>query len=178
LSGPDGTQVDAELAMTLASEIVRIALVGVGATAIFDAWVLVLRGLGVATLPMALLGRWVGHLAHGRFAHVAIARAAAIPGERAWGWLAHYAIGVAFALLLVAVQGLAWMDAPTLLPALAVGLATAVFPLCVMQPAMGAGFASSKTPAPLRNSLRSVVNHTVFGAALYLAALIVVRMPG
>ena len=42
-----------------------------------------------------------------------------------------------------------------------------------MQPAMGAGVAASRTAAPLRNVLRSLVNHTVFGAGLYLAARLV-----
>jgi hypothetical protein len=162
--------------MALLSDLIRIALIGLGATAIYDVWALALRAAGVRVLPMELLGRWVGHLVRGRFAHAAIAQSPPIPGERAWGWLAHYAIGVAFALLLVGVQGAAWMDAPTPLPALAVGVATAVFPLFVMQPGMGAGIASSKTPAPLKNSLRSVLNHTVFGVALYLAALVVARV--
>ena len=62
------------------------------------------------------------------------------------------------------------MRDPALLPALALGAATVVAPLFVMQPAMGAGFAASRTPAPLKNCLRSLFNHTVFGAGLYAAA--------
>ena len=31
--------------------------------------------------------------------------------------------------------------------------------------------AASKTPAPVRNCLRSLANHAVFGLGLYLAAL-------
>ena len=38
-------------------------------------------------------------------------------------------------------------------------------------PAMGAGFAASRTPTPLKNCLRSLANHTVFGFGLYLSAL-------
>ena len=56
------------------------------------------------------------------------------------------------------------------LPALAVGMGTVAAPLLVMQPAMGAGIASSRTPTPVKNCLRSLANHTVFGAGLYLAA--------
>ena len=162
--------------MTSPQDFLRILLVGIGATAFLDAWVLLLRRLGVPVLPIAFIGRWIGHWGHGRFAHPAIARAAAVPGERALGWLAHYAIGIGFALLLAGVQGAGWTRAPTLLPALAVGLVTALVPLCVMQPAMGAGFASSKTPTPLRNCLRSVANHAVFGLGLYLSAALLVRL--
>ena len=38
------------------------------------------------------------------------------------------------------------------------------------QSCKGAGFASSRTPAPLANSLRSLANHAVFGLGLYLSA--------
>jgi hypothetical protein len=50
------------------------------------------------------------------------------------------------------------------------GVATVAAPLLVMQPAMGAGFAASRTPTPLKNCLRSTVNHAVFGLGLYGAA--------
>jgi CNT family concentrative nucleoside transporter len=86
------------------------------------------------------------------------------------GWLTHYGVGIAFAGLLVLVQGPGWLQVPALLPAVLVGAATVVMPLAVMQPAMGLGFAASKTPAPNQNRLRSLANHTVFGLGLYLAA--------
>jgi hypothetical protein len=162
--------------MTWPQDVLRIILVGIGATAVLDAWVMLLRRLGVPVLGIGFIGRWVGHLFRGRFAHAAIAQAAPIPGELAWGWLAHYAIGIAFAALLAGVQGAAWLHAPTLLPALGVGIATALVPLCVMQPAMGAGFASSRTATPLKNCLRSVANHAVFGLGLFLSAAVLARM--
>ena len=105
------------------------------------------------------------------FSHQAIAKAAPVAGERALGWLFHYATGIAFAALLVAIQGVGWLRGPTLLPAVAVGVATVAAPWLVMQPAMGAGVASSRTPAPFRNRARSLANHAVFGLGLYLAAL-------
>lgn len=148
----------------------RVLLVGIGATAVLDVWLVLLRRLGLPGLDMALLGRWVAHLPRGRFVHAAIGRSPPIAAERAWGWIAHYAVGVAFAALLVGLQGQGWLHAPTLLPALAFGVATVVAPLFVMQPAMGAGFAASRTATPLKNVLRSLVNHAVFGLALYLCA--------
>jgi hypothetical protein len=153
--------------------IVQVALVGIGATAVMDIWLVALNRLGVPTLNFAFIGRWVGHLARGRFAHRAIGEAAPIPAEVPLGWLTHYAVGIGFAGLLVAIQGLEWARQPTLLPAVAVGVSTAVIPLFVMQPAMGAGFAGSRTPSPIRNCLRSLANHTVFGAGLFLAATLV-----
>ena len=149
---------------------IRVVLVGIGATAAMDAWLLLLKRLHIPTLNFALVGRWVGHLARGRWAHDAIAKASPVAGEQALGWALHYATGVAFAGLLVAVAGTAWMRDPSLLPALGVGIGTVVVPLFVVQPAMGAGIASSRTPTPLKNCLRSVLTHTVFGVGLYLAA--------
>ena len=69
-------------------------LIGIGATAVMDAWLLLLKHLGVPTLNFAFIGRWVGHLFRGQFAHAAIAKAVPIRGELAWGWLTHYAVGV------------------------------------------------------------------------------------
>lgn len=158
--------------MTLPLQDIPLAmLIGIGATAIMDTWLLLLRRMGVPILNFAFIGRWVGHLFRGQFAHAAIAKAAPIRGERAWGWFTHYAVGVAFATVLVGIQGAAWVHHPTLLPALVVGICTVAAPLLVMQPAMGAGFAASRTATPLRNCLRSLVNHTVFGFGLYLSAL-------
>lgn len=146
-------------------------LIGIGSTAVMDAWLLLLKHLGVPTLNFAFIGRWVGHLFRGQFAHAAIAKAVPIRGELAWGWLTHYAVGMAFATVLVGLQGADWVRSPTLLPALAVGVCTVAAPLLVMQPAMGSGFAASRTPTPLKNCLRSLANHTVFGFGLYLSAL-------
>jgi len=158
--------------MTLSLQDIPLAmLLGIGATAVMDAWLLLLKHLGVPTLNFAFIGRWVGHLFRGQFAHAAIAKAVPIRGELAWGWLTHYAVGVAFATVLVGLQGADWVRSPTLLPALAVGVCTVAAPLLVMQPAMGSGFAASRTPTPLKNCLRSLANHTVFGFGLYLSAL-------
>jgi hypothetical protein len=150
----------------------RVLLIGIGATATMDAWLLLMKRLHVPTLTFALVGRWVGHVARGRWAHDTIAKAAPVRGELALGWAVHYATGVAFAGLLVALFGTAWARSPSPLPALGIGLGTVVVPLFVMQPAMGAGIASSRTPTPLKNCLRSVTNHAVFGVGLYLAAAV------
>lgn len=62
------------------------------------------------------------------------------------------------------------MLAPTLLPALVVGVVTVVAPLCFMQPAMGAGFFASRTPTPARKCLKSLATHSVFGVGMFLSA--------
>lgn len=151
-------------------DLASITLVGIGATAVMDLWLALLGRLGVPTTSFALIGRWAGHLRRGRWKHDAIAKSPQIPGELALGWFVHYAVGIAFAFVMVGVGGTSWLRSPSLLPALAVGMGTVAAPLLIMQPAMGAGIASSRTRTPLKNCLRSLVNHTVFGTGLYIAA--------
>jgi hypothetical protein len=155
----------------MSETIFRVVLVGVGATLVMDAWGLVLRHVyGVSGLDYRMVGRWVGHLARGRFSHDAIGRAAPVAGEAVLGWTAHYAIGIAFAAGLVAVYGAGWLQAPTPIPALAAGAITVAAPYFVMQPAFGLGLAASRTPNPGAARLRSLITHLVFGTGLYIAA--------
>jgi hypothetical protein len=151
--------------------VVCTLLIGGGATVVMDAWALLLGRLGIPSLNFALLGRWIGHLPQGQWMHESIAKAAPIRGEQVIGWCAHYSIGIGFAALLLATFGLAWARSPSLLPALLVGIVTVVAPLFVLQPALGAGIASSKTATPVFNTVKSLVTHTVYGFGLYLAAL-------
>jgi hypothetical protein len=150
--------------------IAHIVLVGIGATALMDLWLWLLSRLGVPTTGFAMVGRWVGHFARGALAHAAIAKAAPIPFERGLGWLTHYGVGIAYAALLVGLQGAAWLRQPTLAPALVFGVLTVAAPWFVMQPAMGAGVLALKTPTPLKSGLRTLANHAVYGTGLYLAA--------
>jgi hypothetical protein len=150
--------------------VTRVIVIGVGATLVMDLWGLLLTQFGIPSLNLALLGRLIGHIPEGTFFHESIAKAAPVRGERFIGWCAHYSIGIGFAALLLAVFGLSWARAPSLPPALFVGLLTVAAPLLILQPAMGAGIASSKTPTPLFNSIKSVVTHTVYGFGLYASA--------
>ncbi len=85
----------------------------------------------------------------------------------------HYAIGVAFAMAFVFGGPAGWLDHPTLVPALAFGVATVAVPFFTLQPALGLGIASSKTARPMLARLKSVATHTVFGLGLYLTALLI-----
>jgi hypothetical protein len=149
-----------------------VILIGIGATLVIDAWGILRRALfGIAPPSYALVGRWLGHMPKGRFRHDSIAAAPAIRGEAALGWSFHYLTGIAYAGLLVALAGPAWLERPAPLPALAVGLGTVVAPFFLMQPGMGAGIAASRSPNPSSARLHSLLMHAFFGLGLYLAAL-------
>ena len=149
---------------------VRTVLIGAGATLTMDVWGAVLRRFGIPSLRFEILGRWVGNLPRGRWWHEDISRTPPVRGERLIGWCAHYLIGIGFAALLLTVQGLAWARSPTPWPALVMGVVTVLAPWLVLQPALGAGIASSKTPRPVFNSCKSLITHTVFGVGLFIAA--------
>ena len=91
--------------------LLRGSVIGLGGAALMDVWGLAARrALGVQGLDYALLGRWIGHLGRGRVLHESIASAEPISGEGGLGWVAHYSIGIAFELPLLAVRGLASMN--------------------------------------------------------------------
>ncbi|MGE3507474.1 MAG: DUF2938 domain-containing protein [Vicinamibacterales bacterium] len=149
----------------------RAILIGAGATLVMDLWALVLKQFGVPSLNLAFLGRWVGHLPRGYWRHRTIASVAPVRGEAWIGWCAHYAIGITFSMFLLSMFGLGWARSPSVLPPVFMGIATVVAPWLILQPAMGAGIASSKTATPVFNCIKSLVTHAIFGVGMYLAAL-------
>jgi hypothetical protein len=155
-----------------------VVLIGVGATAFTDLWVMLRkRVFGVPLPDYGHVGRWIAYLFRGRFFHDAIARTPAVEGERLIGWGAHYLIGIAFAAILPSIWGPQWLRTPTLLAALIVGVGTVAAPFFVMQPAMGAGVAASRAPNPAVARTRSIVMHAVFGLGLYAAACMLSAIP-
>src|SRR5262245_8297143 len=127
------------------------------------------RVLGVPAMNWAMVGRWFGNMAHGQFVQAEMSKAAPVKGELAIGWIAHYAIGIGYGLLLVALSGKVWLVRPTLLPPLILSWVLLVAPLLMMMPRMGMGIAGSRTPQPHVTRLRSVMSHSVFGLGMFAA---------
>ena len=147
------------------------AITGIGATVLIDLWSIVRKSLlGISPPDYGLVGRWIAHMVRGRLHHRSIAASAHIHGVRAIGWIAHYLIGIAYAAVLLSIWGLAWMQHPTVTPALVVGIGTVAAPFLLMQPSMGAGFFASRTPRPSAARMQSIIMHTVFGLGLFLTA--------
>lgn len=147
---------------------ITAVLVGAGATLAMDLWTLARsRFFRIPSLDYRLVGRWLLWLPRGRMSHHPITSSAPMSGERWVGWTAHYLIGIAFATILLAVAGSGWSSHPTIGAALAVGIGSVAAPFLIMQPAMGFGFAASRTPKPAAARLRSIATHAVFGLGLY-----------
>jgi Protein of unknown function (DUF2938) len=83
--------------------VLAAVLIGAGATLLLDLWSLLLQHAFKVPFPnLCLLGRWLRHMPDGKFAHASILSSARKRSECAVGWIAHYAIGAAFALVFVA----------------------------------------------------------------------------
>ena len=156
--------------------LLRAILVGLGATAMMDLWNLFLkRAFGIPSLNYCLFGRWVRHMP-ATFVHQGIGAAAPRSFECQVGWIAHYSIGVSLAIGFLLLNGERWLSRPTLIPALLYGLGTVVFPFFVMQPSLGLGVASSRTPKPSQARLKSLMTHLVFGTGLFVSGVLVRRV--
>ena len=159
--------------------LLQAGLIGAGATAVMDLWgVARARVFGMPAADYALVGRWIGWMPRGRFRHPSIKAAPPVPGEKAIGWIAHYATGIAFAALLLALYGAEWAARPTPGPALLVGVATVAAPFFLMQPGMGMGVAASRAPRPNAARLQSLVTHAVFGFGMFVAAFLLDLVKG
>jgi hypothetical protein len=157
----------------LALSLISAILIGLGATLTFDLWALLLKhAFKITPSNICLVGRWLRYMPGGTFKHSNIVSTPQKSAECTVGWIAHYMIGITFAITFVALEGNNWLQHPTLIPAIVFGVVTVLAPLFIMQPLFGLGFAASKTSNPTQARLRSLMNHTAFGVGLYLFALL------
>lgn len=163
--------------METTESVLRMVLVGLGATLIMDLSALMqARVFGLASLDYRLVGRWLGHMPKGQFRHASIVAAPRIWNESLMGWVFHYLTGGVFALVLLGFQGAGWLCHPALMPALLTGFISVLAPFCIMQPAFGFGFAAAKTPAPNRARRRSLIAHLTFGVGLFVAGWLLIQL--
>lgn len=162
------TKVDASMTTEIFFSAV---LIGLGATAFMDMVALSQKLIfSQQSLNYAMVGRWLGHVAQGQIVHRQITASDPVLAERLLGWSAHYLTGVVFALGFLAVVGRGWLEAPSVLPAIAFGTLTVLAPFLILQPGMGAGLAARLTPDPRAARLKSVFAHLSFGIGLWIAA--------
>lgn len=158
--------------MSTQADALEMVAMGIIATLATDLWQLLLQA--VARLPppkWGLIGRWVAWMPRGVFVHRPITATAPVGGEVAIGWSFHYAIGIAYAAVYLAVMRFGFGSDPTLVSAVIFAVALLVAPWFVMQPALGLGFMATHTPHPAVVRIVNISVHAVFGIGLYLGAL-------
>jgi len=151
-------------------------LIGSIATIGLDIWAAIAKHLlRLPTADWALVGRWVGHMPGGIFAHTSIASSPKIPNELAIGWLTHYCTGMIYGVAYLTIVQLLLSASPSLNSAIGFGLVTLAAPWLIMQPGMGSGVFASKTARPGVVRLVNLSMHLVFGVCLYGAWLLVAQ---
>jgi len=146
-------------------------LIGLGATLTFDLWGLFAKhAFHIRPSDICQVGRWIRYMPEGIFRHANIGSTPPKSAECTVGWIAHYTIGILFAITFVALVGNNWLQHPTPFPAITFGIVTVLAPFFIMQPLFGLGPAASKTKNPAQARLRSLMNHTAFGVGLYFFA--------
>jgi hypothetical protein len=146
----------------------RILVMGISATVAIDLWATFAnRILGWPRTNWGLVGRWIGHMRDGQFAHVSIGSSPAVVHESILGWVFHYVVGCIYAALYLLYVSTVQMGRTSLVSAVLFGLATILSPWLLMQPALGMGICASKAPRSNLVRLQNLIIHTVFGLALY-----------
>ena len=147
-------------------------LIGTGATVLLDLWSFGMAWFFRDPQPdFRMMGRWFAHLREGKVFHADIAAAAPHPQENAIGWAGHFAVGIAYGIVLALACGREWLAAPTLFPALAWGVLTIAAGWFLLLPGMGLGMAGSALPDPGKARATGLLAHVVFGLGLWLTAL-------
>ena len=152
----------------------RSLVIGIGGTAAMDVWALILKAaFGLALPNWGMVGRWFAHVGKGTIFHDDIGKASPVDNEVLLGWFFHYATGIFYAGILVWLAGPGWVQNPTFLPALVLGLVTVGAGWFILQPGMGAGWAASKKPNPWKIRALNIAAHVIFAAGLYGAARLI-----
>ncbi len=109
----------------LVLSLISTVLIGLGATLTFDLWaIFVKHAFKITPSNICLVGRWLRYMPEGTFKHSNIVSAPQKSAECMVGSIAHYIIGVMFAIPFVALVGNSWLQHPTLIPAIIFGVVT------------------------------------------------------
>lgn len=151
-------------------------LIGVPATILIDGWALILKhAFGLPTTNWNMVGRWVGHLHHGRFKHHDIASSAPVARESMLGWTTHYVVGGLYGIgyVWLVIEVLNQQPGPASAILYSVILLTA--PWFILQPGLGLGILGRRAPRPWLMRMVNVSVHIVFGIGLYLGCYLLER---
>lgn len=159
--------------------ILQVTIMGVVATLVLDAWAAFLsRVFGLPITNWGMVGRWVANLPRGKFIHSPISETPEVRNEHLLGWVFHYVIGIAYALIYLLIMD-DWIGSgPSIISAAVFGLCTLVAPWFLLQPGLGVGVFARLAPNPTLLRIMNLVAHTIFGIALYFGWLISVSLVG
>lgn len=118
-------------------------------------------------IDLAMIGRWAGGLAGGRWRHDDITAEPPMRGELCMGLATHYLTGIVLTQVYVAALRRGGLK-PGPLKATAFGLATSVLPLLILYPSMGYGCCGRRADDARRLLRVMLLGHVAFGAGIGL----------
>ena len=124
-------------------------------------------------IDVAMIGRMAAGWTRGRFLYGHPNEMEQVPNEMIWGYLAHFAIGVAFAVPFVLGWEL-WIGGPASpLWAVLYGAATTVASLFFVYPSMGLGVFGRRSPDRIKAFITPLANHLFYGVGLAVGVVLV-----
>lgn len=151
--------------------LVSIVVAGVLSCAAMDIWQQILQRVwGLPASNWAVVGRWFVHTLRSRSMYQPqIDTFSPEPKELPLGWLVHYLVGVAYALVFWIFLVPVPVFTATAGSGLVFGALSVAVPWFYFMPCLGKGVMASKTAMPLKACSLAVANHLVFGLAMALA---------
>jgi hypothetical protein len=150
--------------------VIESVLMGLFATYLMDisAGYLVKRNLIHSFVTPEAVGRWFLYMLRGTLIHRDIQKTPPLKGEKLWGIISHYAIGIVLAgiyllleIILPIVRDQIWMP-------LLYGIATVFLPWFWLLPSIGLGFMASKSSNQSLIIRANLINHTNFGLGMFI----------
>jgi hypothetical protein len=155
------------------------ALAGIAATLTMDVLGRLAVRLGwIRGAKSEWIGRWYIGMLRGVFSHSDIRQAGSAANEKQVALAGHYLIGIALAVVYFVLATWMRLDPAGPLPAIGFGIATSVFPLGLVYPALGFGWLGSRSPAGLRPVTTSLWNHFAYGLGLWWSFALTAMLVG
>lgn len=147
--------------------VVTGVVAGVLGTLTMDSLNRLFAGTGMLSkIDVGMIGRMAVGWTQGRFRYGHPSEIEPVAYEMLYGYAAHYAIGVGFALPYVLGWNL-WVGQPASpIWAVPYGVATTVISWFFVFPSMGFGVVGRRSPQGLRAALSSLANHLFYGVGL------------
>jgi len=124
-------------------------------------------------IDMVMIGRMAAGWVRGRFCYDHPGEVAQVPNETLYGYVTHYAIGVALAVPYVLGWDVVVGGPASPIWALAYGVATTVASWFFVFPCMGFGVCGRRSPEGIRAPLSSLANHIFYGLGLAIGVALI-----
>ncbi|RQW62771.1 DUF2938 family protein [Vibrio viridaestus] len=151
------------------NDIIKFCIfVGIGSTLVLDVWVMLVQKVtGIPPTNWSVVGRWLKGLPKGS---LVLGDASNLnQSDKVIGWIFHYIIGIAYAVLLILYAGTGFIDNPQWEAVIVIGLVVSTLAgLLILMPGLGAGVLGRKLPNQMLMILYLIIAHAVFAVGQYV----------